>query len=168
MPKEIVMRNSAHTIFDYCRSFLLSFSSKKNRLLIIAVILVPGIILWALSNMEVESPFSKPRIHFDESRDFTQIPFDEIDAFVACKAKTLTKFQNRLVRLTIDGHSTHFDDGAGLFKMFLFADVGDLRDYEEMRVYCFIDPSEYVISHYRTYSTQQKSLIDKTLGIFGF
>jgi len=117
---------------------------------------------------QVSPASAKPRSYFDQNRDYTLIPFDELDATYVCNQETKDRYGEKLVRLTLDDHSTRFDNRLEIYKVFMIADLGSLRDFEELAVHCFVDPIEYAINHYRAFSTKQESLWDKAVGVFGF
>ena len=120
--------------------------------------------IFALSFLD--SNYVKSRPYFDPHRDYSRIPFDELDASNACRAETGTRYGENLVRLTLDSHSTRFDERVNMYKIFMTADVGNMHNYEEMAVHCFVDPIAHMIDHYRVFSSKQKSLLDRALGLF--
>lgn len=104
----------------------------------------------------------------DPNRDFAKIPFDEYDATRICEKRTRMQFRSQsMVRTAVDRHSTRFDKRSGNYKIFMFLDVGDLRNYDEGTVHCFVDARSYVIDHYRTIFEKQQSLLDRALNMFG-
>ncbi len=161
MSKKVLACNG----FQEIRLAFIKFNTKKNRQWSVGSITTLSVLIWGLSTMD--SNYVASRVYFDEARDYSQIPFDELDAINVCRAETRKRFGSSLVRLTLNSHSTRFDDRTRIYKMFMVADVGSLRNFEEMAVHCFVDPSEYTIDHYRTFSTKQRSLVDRARGIFG-
>ncbi len=115
----------------------------------------------------IDPHYGHSRPYFDENRDYSRLPFDELDATNACRAESKARFGDTLVRLTLDNHSTRFELREGMYKIFMKADVGSLRDYEEHDVHCFVDPDVYTVDYYRTFSSKQKSLLNRALSALG-
>jgi hypothetical protein len=99
----------------------------------------------------------------DPARDYSRSPFNMIDATEYCQHKTQRRYGDSLALSYIDNHSSRLDVKTGLYKIFMFVRVGDLRDYEEEAIHCFIDPDRRVLTHYRAISLQKASLMSKAV-----
>lgn len=106
------------------------------------------------------------KLLIDPSRDYSRVPFNMVDATEYCQLKTRRRYGDSLALSYIDDHSTRVDVKTGLYKIFMFARVGDLRDYEEEAIHCFIDPERRVLTHYRTINLQKASLMSKATKFF--
>ncbi|SMF24601.1 hypothetical protein SAMN02745866_01607 [Alteromonadaceae bacterium Bs31] len=107
-----------------------------------------------------------PGKYFDSARDYRQIPFDMLDAYSICKHKTKIRYGSELVRSYIDQHSTRFEPGKGIYKIFMSAHIGSKTYYDEAAVHCFVDPSEFMVSHFRIFEPKRESLMSKALSFF--
>ncbi|WGO97793.1 hypothetical protein QFX18_17425 [Saccharophagus degradans] len=108
------------------------------------------------------------KVHFDPTRDYAQIPFDELDATMICEQETNYRYGNSVLRTHVDSHSTRLDKTQGLYKIFMFADIGSKKHFEEITVHCFVDPSEFMIDHYRAIVKKQDTLLDKAISFLNF
>lgn len=108
------------------------------------------------------------KVHFDKTRNYTLVPFDELDAMRACQKETTYRYGNTLLRSHIDSHSSRMDKVQGLYKIFMFADIGTKKHFNEVTVHCFVDPKAFMIDHYRAIVKKQDTLLDKALGLLKF
>lgn len=106
------------------------------------------------------------KLLLDASRDYSRTPFDMADATEYCQKKTERRYGDDLALSYIDEHSTRIDSKSGIYKVFMFAHVGDLRDYEEEAIHCFIDPDRRVLTHYRTINLRKASLMSRAAKFF--
>lgn len=106
------------------------------------------------------------KLLIDPARDYSRAPFNMVDATEYCQHKTQRRYGDSLALSYIDDHSSRIDVKTGLYKVFMFARVGDLRDYEEEAIHCFIDPERRVLTHYRTINLQKASLMSKASKFF--
>lgn len=106
------------------------------------------------------------KLLIDPARDYSRVPFNMVDATEFCRRRTERRYGDSLALSYIDEHSTRVDRKTGLYKVFLFARVGDLRDYEEEVIHCFIDPERRVFTHYRTINLRNASLMSKAAKFF--
>ena len=103
---------------------------------------------------------------FDENRDYKLVPFDMVDASIACEKQVAQNYGESLVRTYLDSHSTRFDPVSSTYKIFIHALQGTEKDYTEDYVHCFVDPNDYVISHYQAFSSKKDSLMKRALSFF--
>jgi len=40
-------------------------------------------------------------------------------------------------------------------------DVGTLQDYDEVYIYCYIDPKDYEVTYFKAYDSKQQPLLSK-------
>lgn len=106
------------------------------------------------------------KLLIDPARDYSRAPFNMVDATEYCQHKTQRRYGDSLALSYVDTHSSRVDVKTGLYKIFMFARVGDLRDYEEEAIHCFIDPERRVLTHYRTINLQKASLMSKASKFF--
>lgn len=120
-------------------------------------------IWWYGSHYDPEIPGK----YQDSGRNYAMLPFDMTDAQNICQAKTKTRYGEILVRTQVDYHSTRYEEKSGLYKIFMSAHLGDNKIYDEATVYCFVNPDEYMIEHFRVVQTDQKSLMARAKSLFG-
>lgn len=101
------------------------------------------------------------KLMVDMNRDFNRMPFDMVDATEYCQTRVVHKYGDNLALSYIDEHSTRIDERTGLYKIFMFAHVGDLRDFEEEAVHCFVDPHRRMLTHFRTINLRKASLMSR-------
>ena len=101
------------------------------------------------------------KLLIDPYRDYARSPFNMVDAAEYCQLKTQRRYGDSLALSYIDNHSTRADVKTGLYKIFMFVRVGDLHDYQEEAVHCFVDPERRVLTHYRTINLQKASLMSR-------
>lgn len=104
----------------------------------------------------------------DPARDYSRVPFNMTDATEYCQQRTQHRYGDALAFSHIDEHSTRMDRKTGLYKVFLFVRVGNLRDYEEEAIHCFVDPQRRVLTYYRAINLRKASLMSKAAQLFGF
>lgn len=106
------------------------------------------------------------QIYFSSTRDYQQIPFDMTDAMQYCQVKTEQKYGDSLALSYVDEHSTRLDNDNGLYKIFLVAHVGDLVNYQETSVHCFVDQYQHKMTLYRTTKIQDSDFIARAWSFF--
>ena len=106
-------------------------------------------------------------MNLDLGRDYKRMPFDMIDATFYCQLQTELKFGEDLALSYIDEHSTRVDQRTGVIKIFMIAYVGELDNYEENSVHCFVDPERRMLTHYRTINIENATLMARALRFFG-
>ncbi len=119
-------------------------------------------LLWYGQNYDREMPGK----YYDSARDYQKIPFDMTDATTICKQKTLARYGKDLVRSYVDEHSTRYEANIATYKIFMHAHLGTKTLYSEASVHCFVDPFEYMVSHYRIYEPKRDSLMNRALNFF--
>lgn len=107
------------------------------------------------------------KLLIDSARDYSRVPFSMIDATEYCQRRTQRRYGSSLALSYVDEHSTRVDPQSGLYKIFLFARVGDLQDYDEEAIHCFVDPERRVLTHYRTINLRKASLMSRAARFFG-
>lgn len=103
---------------------------------------------------------------FNASRDYTQTPFDVLDAQQLCQFQTQEVHGRHLIMSYLDTHSSRFEPATGIYKIFLVAHVGKRNDYEEAKIHCYIDPNKHLISHYKTIFSGKGSIMSRALKFF--
>lgn len=106
------------------------------------------------------------RLMVDAHRDYRLMPFDIMDARDFCRKKMERKYGNSLALAYVDEHSTRQDTRSGIFKIFMFARVGTLNEFEEEVVHCFIDPERQELTHFRTINLNKASLMSRAMKFF--
>ena len=94
-------------------------------------------------------------------RDFTIAPFDIHDAAGVCQQEALEKLGPSLVRATPDWHSSRLESSRDIYFIALNADVGDIYRHEAAFVYCYVDPDDYVVTYFKAYDSEERSLLSK-------
>jgi hypothetical protein len=107
------------------------------------------------------------KLLIDSNRDYSRVPFSMVDATEYCQRRTQRRYGSSLALSYIDEHSTRMDPKTGLYKIFMFARVGDLQDYDEEAIHCFVDPESRVLTHYRTINLRKASLMSRAARFFG-
>lgn len=135
---------------------------------IVLICSVFGLIASLMVISKIMNHVTHTRVHFDATRDYILIPFDELDALHICQEETRYRYGNSLQRSRVDAHSTRLDTTRGLYKIFMFADIGSKKHFQEVTVHCFVDPSEFMIDHYRAIVKKSDSLLDKAISFLNF
>lgn len=125
-----------------------------------AIVLGCTLLYWYGMHYDREMPGK----YFDPARDYQRMPFDMLDATRICEQKTQLKFGDTFVRSYVDQHSTRFDVARGIYKVFLFVHIGTTKVFEEAPVHCFVDPSQHMVSHYRSFE-KRRSLMSRALSV---
>lgn len=136
----------------------------KPYVLALVVVVNTGVILLYLSHSQHSEQVEKLLI--DTDRDYRLMPFDMIDALRYCQLKTQSKYGDSLALSYVDEHSTRHELNSDLYKVFLVVHVGDLRDYEEEAVHCFVDPNRRMMTHYRTINLRKASIMSRAIKFF--
>ena len=103
---------------------------------------------------------------FNASRDYSQTPFDELDAQQLCQFQTQEVHGKHLLMSYLDTHSSRFEANAGIYKIFLVAHLGTRTNYDEAKIHCYIDPQKHLISHYKTVFSGKGSIMSRALKFF--
>lgn len=141
----------------------------KRELGRIIVVSISGVVIMALILFYLSYSHHRQaadKLLIDPARDYSRVPFNMMDATEYCRQKTHRRYGDSLALSYIDNHSTRLDVKTGLYKIFMFARVGELHDYQEEAVHCFIDPERRVLTHYRTINLQKASLMSKASKFF--
>lgn len=136
----------------------------KTGLIILVVLVLIGSFVLYLSHVHHQQKLDSLLVDVD--RNYQLLPFDQLDAERYCRLSLERKYGDDLVRDYVDTHSSRMDPQAGLFKIFLFADVGSLSDYNREAVHCFVDPERRVLTHFRTINLRKKSLMSRATSFF--
>lgn len=107
------------------------------------------------------------KLLIDTNRDYSRVPFSMADATEYCQRRTQRRYGANLAFSYIDEHSTRLDPKTGLYKIFMIARVGDLKDYDEEAIHCFVDPASRVLTHYRAINIRKASLMSRAARFFG-
>ena len=99
-------------------------------------------------------------------RDFRQIPFDEYDATQVCEHKAKRQLGEALLRSHVDDHSTRFEPDRDIFVISLVGHVGIPEQFEDVYIYCYVDPRKYAVTYYDTVYAERRSLMSKALSFF--
>jgi|GEM_PF-1155743 len=94
-------------------------------------------------------------------RNFNQAPFDANDASRACEAESKRKFGDTLLRSNVNWHSTRFDEQRKLWLVVLDSDVGNLEQFDNASIYCYINPRTYEVSYFKAYDSESRVLGEK-------
>ena len=101
-----------------------------------------------------------------DSRNYLYIPFDEYDATSICNQEMESRLGDQLLRSYVDAHSTRLDNRKGLYRVYIKADVGDLRDFREVMVYCFVDKWDHDLAYYKEVDPTKKQILTSDLKFF--
>ncbi len=102
----------------------------------------------------------------EDTRDYRYIPFDMYDATQLCTAEMDERLGSRLLRYYVDQHSTRLDNRQGMYRVYLKADVGNLREYNEVDVYCYIDKWDHTLDYYKEIDPTKKGIMTTDLEFF--
>ena len=103
---------------------------------------------------------------FNASRDYSQTPFDILDAQQICQFQTQEVHGKHLIMSYLDTHSSRFEATMGIYKIFLVAHLGTRDNYEEANIHCYINPQKHLISHYKTVFPEKSSIMSRALKFF--
>lgn len=95
------------------------------------------------------------------------------DAVLACRAEAESKLPKGLFTLTLDDHSSRFEQGERLYKIFLQAQVRQAPDDTDtvgVAVYCFVKADRGFVSYYEQLEQTDEGapVLNKPGGVFGW
>lgn len=92
-------------------------------------------------------------------RDFQQVPFDSLDASESCRNESKGQFGQDFLRSTVDWHSTRFQENREVYIVVLDADIGTRENFEQARVYCYVNPKSYIVSYFKAYDSHNDAML---------
>ena len=99
-------------------------------------------------------------------RDFNYRPFDLYDAENLCQQKMKFELKDKLLRFYVDDHSTRNDTKYGVYRIYFKADIGEMDNYEEYIIYCFVDSWDNELSYFRQMEDGLKEVKSTDLKFF--
>ncbi len=97
-------------------------------------------------------------------RNFALAPFNLNDAIGICKHKSANKIGDQLLRTYPDWHSSRYENKRAEYLVALHADVGTLHIYDKAYIYCYVDPTDYVVTYFKVLGLKNKpAFSNKTL-----
>lgn len=136
---------------------------RNQQIAAIALAVIMGlVIVLVISWSWIVAAFTPPA----EYRDYRYIPFDELDATMICRDELVSRAGPDLLRSYVDQHSTRIDNKKGVYRVFMIADVGEMNEYREVAVHCFVDKWTSDISHYKEYDNTKKTIMSSDLQFF--
>lgn len=96
------------------------------------------------------------------------------DAVLACRAEATSKLPQGVLTLTLDDHSSRFEQGEQLYKIFLQAQVKRASNAAEtvgVAVYCFVKADQGFVSYYEQLEQTDEEgapSLNKPGGVFGW
>lgn len=141
-------------------------SWKHLQLAIIAFTLLFFLTLLVLFMSHSHHQSQLDELLIDADRDYRLLPFDMLDAERYCRLTLERRFGDELGHSYIDQHSSRLDPKTGLFKVFMFAEIGGVKQQEPEAVHCFVDPERRVMTHFRTINLKKDSLMSRATKFF--
>lgn len=99
-------------------------------------------------------------------RDFQRSPFGLMDANDVCKIEAEQHLGTLLLRSHLDPLSTRYEDKRNRYLVVLNADVGSVRLWQEVRIFCDVNPTAREVAYYKEAYDHDISLLSRTMGIF--
>lgn len=96
------------------------------------------------------------------------------DAVLACRSEAQSQLPQGLLTLTLDDHSSRFEQGERLYKIFLQAQVKKTPGGTEtigVAVYCFVKADQGFVSYYEQLEQTDEDgapALNKPGGVFGW
>lgn len=96
------------------------------------------------------------------------------DAVMACRSEATSQLPQGLLTLTLDDHSSRFEQGERLYKIFLQAQVKITPDKAEtvgVAVYCYVKADQGFVSYYEQLEQTDEEgapVLNKPGGVFGW
>lgn len=108
----------------------------------------------------------------EEGKGYRNITFT--DAVLSCQKQSRGAFGSKLIQLTLDDHSSRFDQPTNLYKIFYRAQLSDSENdsgQSDHYVNCFVNAEKGRVSYFE--SMEEKSLKTEAIrkdngGIFGW
>lgn len=141
-------------------------SWKHLQLTLIAATLLLFISVLALLMSHWHHQSKLQELLIDANRDYGLLPFDMFDAERYCRLTLERRFGEELGQNYIDQHSSRLDPKTGLYKIFMFAQIGVEKQQEPEAVHCFVDPERRVMTHFRTINLKKDSLMSRATKLF--
>lgn len=137
----------------------------RQAVLLLTFALSAGVLAYFLSEF-IPSKNGEAVLAFNASRNYSQTPFDVLDAHQICQYQSRETHGNRLLMSYVDLHSSRFEPDTGVYKIFLNAHIGVRDEYDEAIIHCHINPEAHLISHYKTVIPSKASLMSRALSFF--
>ena len=99
-------------------------------------------------------------------RDFSLTPFAMNDAVDACGFEAREKHGDSLLRAIHDSHSSRFDLIRQIYLVVMRGDVGETNHFDEMMIYCYVDPRQHVVTYYKSSFLDPEAFFNNTRSFF--
>lgn len=93
--------------------------------------------------------------------------FNQYEAELICEDKMQDQLGDSLVRSYVDEHSTRFDELAGIFRIYLVADIGSHTDFKEVMIYCQVSDYDHELAYYKLIDPSLKPFTYADIKFFG-
>lgn len=140
-------------------------SRARQAFMLLAFALSAGVMAYLLKTF-LPTTNGNAVVAFNASRNYSQTPFDVLDAHQICQHQSRETHGDRLLMSYVDLHSSRYEQATGTYKIFLNAHIGDRDNYDEAIIHCHIDPKAHLISHYKTVYPTKASLMSRALSFF--
>lgn len=101
-----------------------------------------------------------------EGRNFTLQPFDLMDAHDVCELESKEKLGESLLRYTMNPLSTRYQEKKKNYFVVLNADIGRIDLWEEVMIFCDVDPKSHSVSHLKVVYDSDTSIFSRAKNIF--
>lgn len=141
--------------------FSLSDPHNQQVFAIVLAIVMAGIIVGTVGYSWVKSAMESSR-----QGNAPSLPADIYDAIGVCSTEMEQRLGDKLLRSYVDQHSTRLDNSKGIFRIYIKADIGEIRDFHEIDVYCFVDKWDRNLSYYKQIDPTVKQVMTSDLKFF--
>lgn len=101
-----------------------------------------------------------------EGRNFTLQPFSLMDAHNVCELESKEKLGESLLRYTMNPLSTRYQEKKKNYFVVLNADIGTIDLWEEIMIFCVVDPNSQSVSNIKIVHDTDTSIFLKAKNIF--
>ena len=122
--------------------FTLNKQDKQTLLVVLGIVVAFNLLIMMSWDLVVNA--NNPK---SDKGTLVKIPLSLYEASYACEQKMAENLGERLLRAYLDEHSSR--EESTLFRIYYKADVGSLKFYDEVMVYCYIDRFDYQLTYYR-------------------
>lgn len=151
----------------FCGGLVIEFSKRMIVAVAVAIVIVSVSSTFALTRWLTSTDEAVPATGNHQNITFT-------DAVLACRSQATAKLPAGLLTLTLDDHSSRFEQGERLYKIFLQAQVRKSPDDFEtigVAVYCFVKADQGFVSYYEQLEQTNEDgapALNKPGGVFGW
>jgi len=151
------------------RHFLSKYSHKQLLAIVVGIgLLMAAVMSYIFLDLKLLSDrnLSGAPKNLFSGRNFKLQPFTLMDANDVCELKSKEQLGASLLRYTMNPLSTRYQEDKNSYFVVLDADIGTIDLWEEIMIFCDVDPRSHEVSHYKVVYGDDESIFLKAKNIF--